>query len=89
MLLVSAHGCELLLLHDLHEALLQRLSHEHLEDGLHLEVEVEEIALLDLGNCIYPCLLWDVERRRRAVHEQIRLGRHLHLRHNIRQLLQV
>lgn len=30
VLLVSAHGCELLFFHNLHEALLQALAHQHL-----------------------------------------------------------
>ena len=44
VLLVSAHGRQLLLLEDLHEALLKHLPDENLEDGLHLKVEIKEIA---------------------------------------------
>ena len=36
MLLVSAHGCQLLFFHNLHEALLQALAHQHLQQWLHL-----------------------------------------------------
>mmetsp|Transcript_11126 Transcript_11126/g.23042 ORF Transcript_11126/g.23042 Transcript_11126/m.23042 type:complete len:388 (+) Transcript_11126:10-1173(+) len=49
VLLVPPEGLQLLLLQDLHHALLQGLAHQDLEDGLALHVEVEELAVLDLG----------------------------------------
>jgi hypothetical protein len=42
--LVRAHGRKLLLLQHLHQALLQHLAHQHLQDGLHLKVKVKQVA---------------------------------------------
>ncbi len=44
VLLVRAHGRQLLLLQHLHQALLQHLAHQHLEDGFHLKVKVKQVA---------------------------------------------
>ena len=42
--LVPPHRRELLLLQDLHQPLLQHLAHQHLQDRLHFQVKVEEVA---------------------------------------------
>jgi hypothetical protein len=89
VLLVRAHRRELLLLHNLHQALLERLPHEHLQDGLHLEVEVEQVAVLDLRLDVHADLHRDEQRRRRAIRERVRLRHHLSLGHGVRELLQV
>lgn len=37
VLLVGSHGSQLLFFHDLHEALLQALAHQHLQQWLYLQ----------------------------------------------------
>lgn len=46
--LVAPHGCELLLLQHLHQALLQHLAHQDLQNGLHFHVKVKQVACRSL-----------------------------------------
>ena len=86
---MSAHGREFLLLHDLHQALFQSLADEHLQDGLHLKIKVEEVTILNLGLDVDANLHRDKERGRRPVHERVRLRGDLGLGDRIHQLLEV
>ena len=89
VLLVSAHSREFLLLHDLHQTLLKSLADKDLKDGLHLKVKVEEVAVLNLCLDVDANLHRDEERRRRSIHERIRLRRHIRLGDRVHQFLEV
>ena len=89
MLLVCAHVGELLLLHDLHHRLLEGLADEHLEDGLDLHVEVEQVALVDLRLDVDARLHRDEDRRGQLVHEGVGLRVNVHLDRPVGELLEV
>ena len=73
VVLVRAHRRQLLLLAHLHQALLERLAHEDLEEGLDLEVEVEQVPGLNLRGRVQARLGGHEQGRGRAVHERVGL----------------
>mmetsp|Transcript_1985 Transcript_1985/g.4512 ORF Transcript_1985/g.4512 Transcript_1985/m.4512 type:complete len:237 (-) Transcript_1985:241-951(-) len=74
LLLMGPHVLQLLLLQDLHQALLQRLAHNDLQDRFDFEVKVEQFPFEDLCFTVHSSFLRYEERCRRSVHERICLS---------------
>mmetsp|Transcript_32520 Transcript_32520/g.91412 ORF Transcript_32520/g.91412 Transcript_32520/m.91412 type:complete len:382 (-) Transcript_32520:116-1261(-) len=83
-LLEGLHAAHLMLFLDLHHRLLQGLVHEHIEDRLHLKVEVEQLSILNLGARVDARLLRPVLLPRRLGQKLVGLRLHgLHLDHDL------
>ena len=84
-----SHRFQLLLLKDLHQTLFQRFADQNFQNGLDLEVKVEDLPALYLCLHVDARLHGNEPGRGGPVEEGVGLGADFGLGHGVRELLQV